>query len=70
MNRVLILPGDGIGPEIIAEALAVLNRLRDNFGLELELEEGVVGGAAYEASGSPLPDATLSQAREADAVLL
>lgn len=70
MNRVLILPGDGIGPEIIAEALHVLNRLRDHFGLELELEEGVVGGAAYEASGSPLPDATLSQAREADAILL
>jgi len=70
MNRILILPGDGIGPEIVAEATNLLSRLQEGFGLEVALDEGVVGGVAYEASGSPLPDATLSQAIEADAILL
>ena len=68
-KRVLILPGDGIGPEIVAEAVKVLDRLAGE-GLDVELDEGLIGGAAYDAVGSPLPDATLDMAREADAVLL
>jgi 3-isopropylmalate dehydrogenase len=63
--RVAVLPGDGIGPEIIAQALKVLRRL----DLPLELNESPVGGAGYEATGEPLPKATLALAREADAVL-
>jgi 3-isopropylmalate dehydrogenase len=68
-KRVLVLPGDGIGPEIVAEAVKVLDRLVGE-GLDLELDEGLVGGAAYDALGTPLPEATLSMAKEADAVLL
>jgi 3-isopropylmalate dehydrogenase len=68
-KKILVLPGDGIGPEIVAEALKVLDRLGGE-GLDIELDEGLVGGAAYDAVGHPLPDATLAMAREADAVLL
>ncbi|MBB1126564.1 3-isopropylmalate dehydrogenase [Thiospirillum jenense] len=69
-HSVLILPGDGIGPEIVAEAVKVLITLRDEFALNITLEHALVGGAAYEASGHPLPPATLDLARAADAVLL
>ena len=65
----MILPGDGIGPEIVAEAVKVLDTLAGD-GLDIELDEGLVGGAAYDATGTPLPDATLAMAKEADAVLL
>ena len=68
-KRVLILPGDGIGPEIVAEAVKVLDRLAGE-GLDIELDEGLVGGSAYDATGTPLPESTLQMAREADAVLL
>jgi len=68
-KRILILPGDGIGPEIVAEAVKVLDTLAGD-GLDIELDEGLVGGAAYDATGTPLPDATLAMAKEADAVLL
>ncbi len=63
--RVAVLPGDGIGPEIIAEAEKVLRKL----GLPLEFERAPVGGAGYEASGDPLPASTLKLAKQADAVL-
>lgn len=69
-SRILVLPGDGIGLEIVAEAEKVLAVLRDDFGLAVELERGLIGGAATDASGSPLPAETLSLARSADAVLL
>lgn len=69
-RRILVLPGDGIGPEIVAEAEKVLAVLRDDFGLAVELEHGLIGGAATDASGSPLPAETLSLAHSADAVLL
>ena len=69
-KKILILPGDGIGPEIVAEAVKVLERLREGHGLAVELEQGLVGGAAYDATGTPLPDETLTLARAADAVLL
>jgi len=69
-KKILILPGDGIGPEIVAEAVNVINCLRETHGLDVELDEALVGGAAYDAAGHPLPEATLELAREADAILL
>ena len=63
--KIAILPGDGIGTEIVAEAVKVL----DVLGLPLESETALVGGAAYEAHGHPLPDSTLQLARQADAIL-
>ncbi len=69
-KKILILPGDGIGPEIVAEAVKVLGALRERYGLDVETEEGLVGGAAYDAAGHPLPEATLEAARASDAVLL
>jgi 3-isopropylmalate dehydrogenase len=66
--KIAVLPGDGIGPEIIAQALKVLRALAGN-GLKLELEQAPVGGAAYDAAGDPLPEATLKLARAADAIL-
>ena len=68
-KRILVLPGDGIGPEITSEAVKVLDRLVGE-GLDVELDEGLVGGAAYDAVGTPLPDATLEMAKEAHAILL
>ncbi|MDX1754951.1 MAG: 3-isopropylmalate dehydrogenase [Marinobacter sp.] len=69
-KSVLLLPGDGIGPEIVAEAEKVLHRVNDKFGLGLAFESALVGGAAIDATGVPLPDETLSKARQADAILL
>ncbi len=69
-KQILILPGDGIGPEIVTEAVKVLAALRDDFGLDVDMDEALVGGAAIDATGGPLPDATLDLAKEADAVLL
>jgi 3-isopropylmalate dehydrogenase len=69
-KNILILPGDGIGPEIVAEAVKVLAALRDDFGLDIEMDEALVGGVAIDATGGPLPQATLDLAQEADAVLL
>lgn len=69
-KHILILPGDGIGPEIVAEAVKILTYLRDTAGLAITLEEAPVGGAAIDATGVPLPDATLDLALRADAVLL
>ena len=63
--RIAVLPGDGIGPEIVAEAIKVLDAL----DLKLKMESALVGGAAYEAHGHPLPEATLKLAKAADAVL-
>jgi 3-isopropylmalate dehydrogenase len=69
-KKILILPGDGIGPEIVAEAVKVLICLRDDFGLDLEIDEALVGGAAHDAHGHPLPEETLQLAHHCDAVLL
>jgi len=69
-KKILVLPGDGIGPEIVAEAVKVLEALQANHGLEIELDHGLVGGAAYDAAGSPLPDETLEKAKACDAILL
>jgi 3-isopropylmalate dehydrogenase len=69
-HTVAILPGDGIGPEIVAEAVKVLDALHTDHGLSAALEHAPVGGAGYEAAGKPLPDASLSLAKSADAILL
>ena len=69
-NKIAILAGDGIGPEIVAEAQKVLHCLQQAFGLAAEFEHAPVGGAGYEAAGHPLPGPTLALARQADAILL
>jgi 3-isopropylmalate dehydrogenase len=68
-KKILILPGDGIGQEIVAEAVKLIKALQAN-GLDVEMEEGLVGGSAYDVTGSPLPEETLTKARAADAILL
>lgn len=68
-RHVLVLPGDGIGPEIMTHVVRLLEAARDTAGLALEWSEGLVGGAALDAHGTPLPEATLDAARGADAVL-
>jgi 3-isopropylmalate dehydrogenase len=67
--KVALLPGDGIGPEVVAEAAKVLDRLRRE-GLPIETETAPIGGAAYDAAGAPLPKVTLDLAQAADAVLM
>ena len=68
--NIAIFPGDGIGPEVIQEALKILKIIESKLGLKINLNEAPVGGAGYEASGHPLPDASLKVAKDADAVLL
>jgi 3-isopropylmalate dehydrogenase len=68
--RVAVLPGDGIGPEVVREAVDLLVRLGELTGLSFQIEEGIFGGAAYEQTGDPLPEETLRLCREADAVLM
>jgi 3-isopropylmalate dehydrogenase len=71
MSRtILLLPGDGIGPEIMAEAEKVLRRVNASFKLDLSFQHGLVGGAALDDSDTPLPDETLELATQADAILL
>ncbi len=67
--KIAVLPGDGIGPEIVAQASKVLQALSKD-GLKIEMEQAPIGGAGYDASGDPLPAATLKLAQDADAVLL
>ncbi|SLN12854.1 3-isopropylmalate dehydrogenase [Falsiruegeria litorea R37] len=66
----LILPGDGIGPEVMAEVRKIITWFGDNRGLQFDVSEDLVGGAAYDAHGAPLSDETMAKAQEADAVLL
>ncbi|PHX37705.1 3-isopropylmalate dehydrogenase [Pseudomonas sp. NZIPFR-PS2] len=69
-KQILILPGDGIGPEIMAEAVKVLELANSKYSLGFELSHDVIGGAAIDKHGVPLADETLDRARAADAVLL
>lgn len=69
-KQVLLLPGDGIGPEIVAQAVKVLETLKSMHNLDIEMVEGLVGGAAFDAHGHPLPETTLKAALSADAILL
>ncbi|SSC10519.1 3-isopropylmalate dehydrogenase [thiotrophic endosymbiont of Bathymodiolus puteoserpentis (Logatchev)] len=70
MSKVLILPGDGIGQEIVAQALKVIDYLNENHELNMALVHGLVGGSAYDETASPLPQATLDVAHECDSILL
>ena len=70
MTQIAVLRGDGIGPEIIEQGLAVLRAAADRFGLELSFTEALVGGAAFDAGGHPLPPETRSLCEKADAVFL
>lgn len=68
-KKIVVLAGDGIGPEIVDEAVKLLNALKHE-GLEIELEYGLIGGAAYDETGAPLPDETIAMSLTADAILL
>lgn len=70
MATILTLAGDGIGPEIMTQAVDVLKAVNNKFELGLTLESGLIGGVAFDATGEPLPEETLQRARAADAVLL
>lgn len=67
--RLAVLSGDGVGPEVMTEGLKVLRQVEARFDLQCELREGLVGGAAIDATGNPLPEETLQLCRESDAVL-
>jgi 3-isopropylmalate dehydrogenase len=69
-HSILILPGDGIGPEVMAEVRRVIDWFGANKGLTFDVSEDLVGGAAYDVHGTPLTDATMAKAQEVDAVLL
>ncbi|MDR2075892.1 MAG: 3-isopropylmalate dehydrogenase [Desulfovibrio sp.] len=69
-KKIVVLPGDGIGPEVTAEAIKVLRAVEKSFGCVFALQEALIGGAAYEAAGDPLPPETLAACRSADAVLM
>src|SRR5450631_3414013 len=68
--RVTSLPGDGIGPEVISQAICVLEKVADGFGHDLELDEKEIGGVALEKFGNPLPDSTIQSCLASQAVLL
>jgi len=69
MHRIAVLAGDGIGPEVMSAALEVLDAVSNKFGIAMERSEHLVGGAALDATGEPLPAATLSACEAADAIL-
>lgn len=68
--QILVLPGDGIGPEVIAQAVQVLHKTASLFGFNITIKEGLIGGAALDACGEPLPQETLALAYQSDAFLL
>ena len=70
MSKILILPGDGIGIEIVAQAVKVIDSLNRNHSMEMTLVNGLLGGAAYDETGSPFPDETIRIAKECDSILL
>ncbi|MBQ4132854.1 MAG: 3-isopropylmalate dehydrogenase [Desulfovibrionaceae bacterium] len=69
-KNICVLPGDGIGPEVTAQALKVLDAVADKFGHVFEYEQALIGGSAIDACGEPLPQATLDLCRKSDAVFL
>ena len=70
MSKILILPGDGIGIEIVAQALKVIDSLNRNHSMGMTLVNGLLGGAAYDETGSPFPDETIRIAKECNSILL
>ncbi|HVY64692.1 MAG TPA: 3-isopropylmalate dehydrogenase [Gammaproteobacteria bacterium] len=69
-RKIVVLAGDGVGPEVTAEAVRVLKAVSTSHRLELEFEPALIGGAAYDAAGSPLPDATVAACKSAAGILL
>lgn len=70
MVKIAVLPGDGVGPEVIAQALVVLEKVKSKFSFEFEMREGLIGGQALDETGKPLPPETLQMVEEADVILL
>ena len=70
MSKILILPGDGIGKEIVAQAVKVIDSLNANHDMGMTLVEGLIGGVAYDETGSPLPEETINSAKSCDSILL
>jgi len=70
MSKILILPGDGIGKEIVAQAIKVIDSLNANHSLGMNLVHGLIGGSAYDETGSPLPEETFIAAKECDSIIL
>ncbi len=68
--KITVLPGDGIGPEVIAQSLKVLKVAAEKYNFEVELNEGLIGAVAIDQTGNPLPDETIEKCKKADAVLL
>ena len=68
--NIAVLPGDGIGPEVMGEGTQVLKQVAQLYGFTVSLEPGIVGGASIDAHGKPLTDAVLNLAKQSDAVLL
>ena len=68
--KILVLPGDGIGPEVTKQSVAVLQKVASKFGHEFEFDEALMGGIAIDETGNPLPDETLRKAEQTDAILL
>jgi 3-isopropylmalate dehydrogenase len=68
--RIAVFPGDGIGPEVMREALTCLAMISETSGITFQAEEGLIGGAAVDACGTPLPESSMALARSTDAVLL
>ena len=69
-NNVLVLPGDGIGPEIVAQAVSVLELVNAQDNLDISIDNALLGGAAIDATGGPLPEDTMAKAKACDAILL
>ena len=69
-SKILVLPGDGIGVEVAGQAIRVIEKLNQDFGLDAEFEKDLVGGASYDAHGEPLTAAVLEKAKQSDAILL
>jgi len=68
--NITVLPGDGIGPEVIKQAINVIKEIEKKYEYKFELSEALIGGCAIDAHGVPLPDSTLEQCKKSDAVLL
>jgi 3-isopropylmalate dehydrogenase len=68
--KIAVLPGDGIGPEVMKEALKVLKVMEKKYQLFFEIKQGYIGGSAIDRYGTPLPDETLKYCSESDAILL
>lgn len=70
MKKIVVLPGDGIGPEVCIQAEELLSEIAQQHGLDISIEHALIGGAAMDATGSPLPEETLAACKDSDAVLL